>query len=547
MLRKNSENSSGAEAKNRWYLLRVTDKASAEASLSLFGALSHKEKAFSEIREEGSKAFQSGYSRVLFPWNFIFHSEKEKMIQWISEQPQLFVLSVHKKSFRLLKEALRNCSLKFFFFDVVLEDYDREFLDEIEKSFWNFQITIFAHKAVNIKQTGESLLNRYNRKRNCEANIANLQPLKKKWLLPFQKVFFKKNSQTAFDRKNFFQPYMYFHFPYFHKNHPKLYSTETIYHFLKETFFPPPQIDIYNLSIPEDLKLETKSAPDFSYCLSKKTPRASVIIPSYNSVQELVPTLKHLFQQDLDKSEWELIVVDDGSIDQTGQVLKSLKFLSQINFKYIFFARQKQREGFADHRFRAGIARNLGVKQAQGKFLCFLDSDILIPPSYLSSICRQLETEDIVQHPRYHLIESAPKEYSQIDKNKHTFIKGDSYWEDFYSSAENWNQKRLPWKYISTNTLCLKGSVFKQVGWFRKNYTSYGFEDTDLGYRLFQAGFCFKLNPLDTYHLYRPSEFLNSIELKQKLLGFSAKLFFHNSHCLEAYEEFSHLINQSDI
>ena len=642
-------------SKERWYLLRVSDRGSSELSLSLFGALSGKEKAFSKIIEEGEKAFQCGYKRVLLPWNFIFHSESAKLIKWFSSRPDLFTLSAHKKSMPQLKKVLRGYG-KDFFLDVILEDYDSQFLDEVEQSSWRFQITVLAHKAVDIYQIAESLLKRYEERASEPSNSVDKLdssqrqrslfespkqkptplPLFKKGMIEkiytqfltklvlFQRIKirlflfqqwdsilgFFKNQKESKDTK-LFKPYICFHFPYFHKSHPQLYSPKAIYDFLKERFYPSPYIDVYNLSIPKDLKLEPEKdvsasfqflnkksgfescqgaeAPVFSkklkallllyqnitkqlrrlvydfkqkvkglviipnsspssveaYLRFSKKVKASVVIPSYNSAQELVLTLRHLYSQDMDKSEWEVIVVDDGSPDRTGQILKSSEFFSHENFQYIFLPRSCRRKGFADHRFRAGIARNLGVKQAQGSFLFFLDSDILTPPSYLSSVCRLLETEDVVQHPRYHLIPSAPKEYSQIEKNTHTFIKGDSYWENFYSSAENWNQKKLPWKYVSTNTLCLKSSVFKEVGWFRKNYTSYGFEDTDLGYRLFQAGFRFKLNPLDTYHLYRPSEFLNSMELRQKLLGFSAKLFFHNNHCLSGYEEFSHIINKT--
>ena len=52
-------------------------------------------------------------------------------------------------------------------------------------------------------------------------------------------------------------------------------------HFLKEKWFPPPQIDIFNLSIPEDLKLETEVPLDFYYQTSSQNPLISVVIPSY--------------------------------------------------------------------------------------------------------------------------------------------------------------------------------------------------------------------------------------------------------------------------
>ena len=492
---------------SRWYLLRTTNQYPKEISLSLFGGLSQKEKAFSSIKQEGEKAFRAGYDRLLLAWNFVFHSEKEQLAQWILRKPQFFALSVHKKSFTAFKKIFEKRKPEHLLIDLFLENHDTNFLREVENLPWPFQITIPAHKGVDLKQLSNSLFERYN-----------------------------------FKNQKALHPHISMHFPCYHKKHLQLYGSEEMYNFLKKIYYPPPKIDIHNLSIPKDLELEPEREPEISYHISDSKPIASVVIPTYNCSQELGITLKHLFQQDLGKKKWEVIVVDDGSEDATAQYLKNLKFLSHLNFKFLFLPRQYKRKSFADFRFRAGIARNAGVKQAQGQYLLFLDSDMLIPSFYLSSVCHQLKKENVIQHPRYHLIQSAPKNYNQIDKNKHTFVKGSSYWENFYSTAGNWNQKRLAWKYISTNTLCLKSSVFKQVGCFRKNYTCYGFEDTDLGYRLYQFGFRFKLHPVNTYHLFRPLEPPHSNTLKRKLLGLSANIFFHNNHCLEGYEEFRHLM-----
>ena len=501
--------------KTRWYVIRLANQYSEEASLSLFGGLSPKEKSFSSIKEEGEKASRTGYHRLLLAWNFVFHSEREKLVNWILAKPQFFALQVHHKSFKTFKTLFKyhtkkinlfkyNNSIQKPLIDLLLEDYDIQLLEEVENQPCPFQITIPAHRGLNLNQLSEDLSKRY------------------------------KNTPAP--------PPVYFHFPCYHREHPLLYNSEEMYQFLKKSFYPPPPIDIYNLSIPEDLDLEPEREPELSYLIPGSRPLASVIIPAYNCVPELSIVLKHLSQQDMPKHKWEVIVVDDGSESRMAPHLKNLDFLSDMNFKILFLpVGTHKTNNPMEHRFRAGIARNLGAQQAQGKFLLFLDSDILIPPFYVSSACRQLKTEDVIQHPRYHLIQSAPKNYSQIDKRKHTFVKGKGYWENFYNTAQDWNKKNLSWKYISTNTLCLKSSVFNQVGRFRKNYTCYGFEDTDLGYRLYQAGFRFKLNPVDTYHLFRQTHSDSDI-LKQQSLGFSANIFFHNNHCLEGYEEFRHLI-----
>ncbi|MBC6415978.1 MAG: glycosyltransferase family 2 protein [Bdellovibrionales bacterium] len=489
-----------------WYLLRWNRHKSKEKSLALFGGLSDlQEKPVEEIKKEFEKALNHGYEKICCPWNFIYHSEIKKMLAFLLEKADFFVLSVHRKSFLDFKKLFNKKKLfQFLTLNLILED-DNFLLEVAELESWNFTVTITAHKGVCLEKLS--------------------QQIQKK---------FKKNKKN-----------IYLSFPCSHEKHPELYEPEEIACFLKKDFYPPPPFEAYNLSIPKDLKLEPSVFPEFFY----KTPslrkplKASVVIPAYNCFKELSLTLKHLYQQDLSKELFEVIVVDDGSSDSFS--LKKLDFLKEMNFKFLFLPRVKARTGFKDHRFRAGIARNIGVRESQGENLFFLDADILVPSHYLSTACRELKKHPVILHPRYHLKATAPLKYREIVKEKHSFIRFSDYWETFYKTAQDWNQRKLPWKYISTNTLCLKAKVFKQIRAFRKNYTCYGFEDTDLGYRLYQKHFQFQLHSLNTYHLYRKSEFLGQKNLREELLGLSALTFFYNTHCLNGYEEFKHLITKA--
>ena len=491
----------------RWYLLRTTNYDPGEVSLSLLGGLSQKEKSFFTAKEEVKKAFRADYQKILLSWNFIFHSEIESFIHLMKNDPSHWVLQLHSKYLEPFKKKIKDLNLKNMKIDLIFEGGSQDIFSYLESSSLDFQITLPGYRGFDIREAIASLPERYRSR-------------------------------------------LYIHFPCFHKKHPQLYSSGEIYEILKEGFYPspsPPQIDIFNHSIPEELKLEPELEPEFYYQIPSSELTASVIIPSYNSKKELLFTLKHLSYQDLPKENWEVIVVDDGSHDETLKTLEGAEFLSHLNFKYLYFPREKRRRGIGDHRFRAGISRNAGVKQAQGDYLIFLDSDILTPPHYLSFVCKKLNAKDIIQHPRFHLKRRAPNDYKKIIKTRHTFIKGNAYWEHFYSNASNWNEKKNPWKYISTNTLCLKKEIFKRSGWFRKNYTCYGFEDTDLGWRLYQMKYPFHLSDIETYHLYRSSEFFNFHFIKSYLLGQSANIFFHNTHSQKFYEEFRHLIQKKKL
>ena len=221
---------------DRWYVLRVSHLGSLEASLYLFGGLTEQEKSLTAIKQEAKKAFRAGYTKIFLPWNFIFHSEKEKLVSWILEDPKTFILSVHKKSLKNARTLFKdhsNLSI-----NLALEDYDNQLLKELEERGKDFQVTIPAHKKVSLEILIENLKSRY------------------------------KNSGL----KNLFQkqiPPIFIHFPCSHKIHSELYKAQEIYHFLKKNFYPPPPLDIYNLSIPKDLELEPEREVEFSYNIQK--------------------------------------------------------------------------------------------------------------------------------------------------------------------------------------------------------------------------------------------------------------------------------------
>lgn len=489
-----------------WHLLRVTNQSSHKPSLSLFGGLTPFEKPLTQIKKEMKKALRVGYKKVLLPWNSLQHKNFQNLKDFIKENPSPWVLQVPLTQWNNFKnqgqELLKEKDLTF---DLLLEHPDnlktpiRKDLTQLT----SFQITIPAWRDINVREI-----------------IKTLPP--------------------------FLLDKVCIHFPCFHKKHPQLYSSREMFEFLREKHFPSPKTDVFNLSIPEDLKLEPELEPNFYHEVPNSKPLISVIIPSYQCKKPLSFVLQHLCLQKLSKNNFEIIVIDDGSQDGTKESLLHNTLLKNLNFKYTFLPREKKRR-LGDSRFRAAVARNLGAKQAQGAVLAFLDSDILVGENWLPSILKAMEKTNVVQHPRYHLKIRAPKKYSKINKNLHTFIKGKGYWEGFYDKGPLWNNLELPWKYISTNTLCVKKEVFERVGRFRRNYTSYGFEDTDLGWRLYHTGEKFFLNPRNTYHILRRSEFLHLNFVKQYLLGQSAHIFFHNTHCLKGYQEFRHLIKKRGL
>ena len=104
----------------------------------------------------------------------------------------------------------------------------------------------------------------------------------------------------------------------------------------------------------------------------------SIVIPVYNCANYLVENLQSVTGQDFPDDRYEIICIDDGSTDGSSEILdglateyKSLRVIHQIN---------------------SGVsaARNIGIKEAQGDYIWFIDSDDLIVPNSLSIISKHL-------------------------------------------------------------------------------------------------------------------------------------------------------------
>lgn len=106
----------------------------------------------------------------------------------------------------------------------------------------------------------------------------------------------------------------------------------------------------------------------------------SAIIPTHNRSDALQLTLKHLAAQNFD-GEWEVIVVNNNCIDDTDEAVK------QQNFPVSLRLTHEKIPG-------AAAARNAGARIAEGKYLVFIDNDILTEPNFL-----QLHLNALQQNP----------------------------------------------------------------------------------------------------------------------------------------------------
>lgn len=100
-------------------------------------------------------------------------------------------------------------------------------------------------------------------------------------------------------------------------------------------------------------------------------PRFSVVIPAHNAAETIAETVLSVFGQS--ESDWELIVVDDGSTDETVDRLHPFSSDTRVH------VHRGPNRGVAE-------ARNIGARLARGDAIVFLDSDDLLMPDYLDSV-----------------------------------------------------------------------------------------------------------------------------------------------------------------
>ena len=102
----------------------------------------------------------------------------------------------------------------------------------------------------------------------------------------------------------------------------------------------------------------------------------SVILPAYNAEKYIADSIKSVISQSF--TDWELLIVDDGSTDSTPRLCDG--FASSDPRIRVF------------HRHNAGVsaARNFGLDSAQGEYITFLDADDILHPEFLSSLIAPL-------------------------------------------------------------------------------------------------------------------------------------------------------------
>jgi len=223
----------------------------------------------------------------------------------------------------------------------------------------------------------------------------------------------------------------------------------------------------------------------------------SIVIPTFNRQESLVRTLDSLFNQTCPQENFEIIIVDDGSTDDTKKLIHEIK-KSHQNLCYL---KQKNKG--------AASARNLGIFNAKGDIIGFTDDDCILSSTWVELAIESFKDIEFCGIQGITLPEKEIKIQNKIF---------------YYSDVVTHTGKEKYDTYPTCNIFYRKKNLI-QVSGFDEKMGSIS-EDDDLAFRLIKKGYKIHLNQnMIVYHEVR---YLNIIKYAFKRLkrNESIPLFF---------------------
>jgi len=194
-------------------------------------------------------------------------------------------------------------------------------------------------------------------------------------------------------------------------------------------------------------------------------PKFSIIIPAYNAEKTIAQTIRAALSQDT-AEPFEVIVVDDGSTDQTARVVALFP-----EVKYLF----QPNAGPAS-------ARNAGVKMARGEFVFFTDSDCIPHPDWAQKILPHFADPRVAAVAGSYSLAN-PAQGLAVCIHREILFR---------------HNKLLPQypKVFGSYNVALRRSVLDEVFGYSARYRHASGEDNDLSYRIIKAGYLICFEPL---------------------------------------------------
>ena len=215
----------------------------------------------------------------------------------------------------------------------------------------------------------------------------------------------------------------------------------------------------------------------------------SIIICSYNRASYISDALTSLYRQTAVLNEFEVIIVDNNSTDNTKEVYAAWRQTNN-NGHFTFISETKQ---------GASFARNTGAAIAKGQWVCFMDDDAVATPNYV---------ENILKH-----IQNKPDAVGFGGRIIPKYIPSEPKWMSYYVSSlvGNFDYAPIPCafengKYPLESNMIVKKSVYDKIGGFNVNLPGVvgtlriGGEGKELFYKILALGHIIYYDPAICVH-----------------------------------------------
>ncbi len=189
----------------------------------------------------------------------------------------------------------------------------------------------------------------------------------------------------------------------------------------------------------------------------------SLIIPVYNRPDEVDELLESLTKQT--DSDFEVIIVEDGSSVPCSEVVE--RYITRLDIHY-----------FAKPNSGPGQSRNYGAERAQGEYLIILDSDIIVPETYVANVRQFLESHPV---DAFGGPDCAHASFTKIQKAINYAMTS-----FFTTGGIRGGKKKLDKFYPRSFNMGIRRDVYQHLEGFRA--MRFG-EDIDFSYRIVEAGY----------------------------------------------------------
>jgi glycosyltransferase involved in cell wall biosynthesis len=259
----------------------------------------------------------------------------------------------------------------------------------------------------------------------------------------------------------------------------------------------------------------------------------SVIVPTYNRAQLIQYTLHSLLLQKLDDLRMEVIVVDDGSSDNTRSVVEH--FSSLMNIQYHFQA---------DLGYRVASARNVGIVNSSGSVILFVDSGVILGSRTVKAQWdfHRLRNKPVATVGYVYGFQQENESSSTLmgmidvlnpDLTISRFKKQNLYADIREVAYQRYNdqieQLPAPWVFYWTCNVSVDRTTVEKIGGFDENFNlRWGVEDQEFGLRIFKSGadICLNREAVGIHYPHFKDALANSLQ------DLENRKYFHKKHSL---------------